>query len=80
MVNYTYNEDAYYKRIPHREAHEKELKNLKSQNGGTTKILAAPHFPYDANTLIVECDIPRSTDGTEAFEQVQEFVKKDPYV
>ena len=80
MVNYTYNEDAYYKRIPHREAHEKELKNLKSQNGGTTKILAAPHFPYDANTLIIECDIPRSTDGTEAFEQVQEFVKKDPYV
>ena len=30
MVNYVYNEDAYYKRIPHREAHEKELKNLKS--------------------------------------------------
>ena len=63
--------------VPHREAHEKQLKSLQQTNGQTTKILAGPHFPYDANTLIVECD-SKNEDG--GFSDVAQFVEKDPYV
>ena len=63
--------------VPHRDAHEKQLKALQNTNGQTTKILAGPHFPYDANTLIVECDSPNEDGG---FSDVTSFVEKDPYV
>ena len=42
-----------------------------------TKIIGAPHFPYDANTLMLECDTTQEDGG---FSQVENFVKNDPYV
>ena len=73
-VNYRYKEDAYYKRIPMREEHQKQLEKLKE---GDTKIIAAPHFPYEENTMIIEHET-REEDG--GFEQVKKFVDNDPYV
>jgi uncharacterized protein YciI len=54
--------------------HEKQLKTLQTQD---TKIIAAPGFPYDENTIIVEKDTTAEDGG---FKQVEEFVKNDPYV
>jgi len=51
LINYEYSEDTYYRRIPLRGEHEKQLKTLQA---GDTKVLAAPHFPYDGNTIMVE--------------------------
>jgi uncharacterized protein YciI len=73
-VNYEYNEDAYYKRIPLRPEHEKALKSLQN---GDTKVIAAPHFPYDANTIIVEQETQAEDGG---LSRVQAFVDSDPYV
>jgi hypothetical protein len=39
--------------------------------------MAAPHFPYDANTLLLECD---STAEDGGFSQIENFVVNDPYV
>jgi uncharacterized protein YciI len=48
------------------------LKSLKN-----TKIIGAPHFPYDANTLMLECDVEAEDGG---FKQIENFVTNDPYV
>jgi hypothetical protein len=48
------------------------LKALKN-----TKIIGAPHFPYDANTLMLECDTKEEDGG---FKQIENFVQNDPYV
>ena len=77
MINYEYTNDTYYKRIPHRDQHEKELSNLKAKNGHTTKIIAAPHFPYDGNSIFVEVDSSNEDGG---MSEVKSFVQNDPYV
>lgn len=54
--------------------HEKQLKILQTQD---TKIIAAPGFPYDENTIFVEKDTEAEDGG---LKQIQEFVQNDPYV
>ena len=70
IVEYTYVEDAYYKRIPHKEQHLKQIETLKSD--GKTKVMGAPFYPYDGCALLFE------TDGDRA--SIESFVEKDPYV
>ena len=73
MVNYKYDLDTYYKRIPQKDAHQKLLNNMSQK----AKIIAAPHFPYEENTIIVQLETEGENDGKE---DIQEFVDKDPYV
>eukprot|EP00347_Sterkiella_histriomuscorum_P017030 403350925 len=69
-VSYDYVEDAYYKRIPHRENHLKNLEALKAQN--QTKLISVPFFPFDGNVMFIE------TEGDKSY--VENCIKNDPYI
>jgi hypothetical protein len=59
LVEYDYVEDAYYKRIPHREQHLKLVQDQLKQNH-QTKVLGAPFFPYDGASMLIETEGDRS--------------------
>jgi uncharacterized protein YciI len=40
-------------------------------------VIAAPHFPYDSNTLLIEQETQEDDGG---LSKVQTFVDQDPYV
>ena len=63
--------------VPHRDAHEKQLNALKQSGQGRTKIIGSPHFPYEENTLLIECDSEKEDGG---ISDVQKFIMSDPYV
>lgn len=75
IINYQYVEDAFYKRIPMRSEHKKKLDALQTAE---TKVIAAPHFPYDQNTIMVSHEDNNAEDG--GLSTVQNFVENDPYV
>lgn len=63
--------------VPHRAAHEKQLSALKQSGQGRTKIIGSPHFPYEENTYLIECDSEKEDGG---ISDVQKFIMSDPYV
>lgn len=73
LVNYEYVQDAYYKRIPHRDAHEAHLQNFINQ--ADAKVVSAPSHPHESATFFIETNA--ASDPTRA---VEAFVKADPYV
>ena len=61
--------------VPHRKEHEANLEKLKLN--GQNKIVGAPFFPYQGNSLMVQMDTEAEDGG---FSKVKEFVDNDPYV
>ena len=70
IVNYKYEQDAYYKRIPMKSDRETQVQKL--LNNSDTKILTAPHFPYDENTMLIEHEDNNQPDG--GLEYIKKFV------
>ena len=75
MLKYTYVDDAYYKRIPHREAHEEHISKFIKSN--QTDILAAPFFPYSGSVFFIEKQ--EVVEGENMRSTIEQFVKSDPY-
>ena len=44
-----------------------------------TKFMAAPHFPYDENTMLLEHDDQTNSDDG-GLSKIQNFVTNDPFV
>ena len=51
MVEYSYVQDAYYKRIPVRDEHLEALEKLKTS--AQAKIITAPLFPYSGSIFFI---------------------------
>ena len=85
MVEYVYNEDAYYKKskltysltdlflVPHRENHLKALESLKQT--ADAKLISSPFFPDNGSVVLVQ-----SEANEDPMAKVEAFVKADPYV
>lgn len=41
------------------------------------KIIGSPHFPYEENTYLIECDTEKEDGG---ISDVQSFILNDPYI
>ena len=51
LVEYSYIENAYYKRIPVRDEHIAALENLKTR--AQAKLITAPLFPYTGSVFFI---------------------------
>ena len=43
-----------------------------------TRVMSAPHFPYDENTMLLQHEDKGAADG--GMDNIINFVKNDPYV
>ena len=50
---------------------------MKGNQNYMAKIIAAPHFPYEENTMFIECDTQAEDGG---YSHIIQFIKNDPYV
>ena len=72
LVEYSYIENAYYKRIPVRDAHLAALEKLKTS--AQAKLITAPLFPYSGSVFFI------MSQAEDPHAEVTKFVKDDPYV
>ena len=72
LVEYSFVQDAYYKRIPVRDEHLAALEKLKTT--ASAKLITAPLFPYTGSVFFI------SSEAEDPHAEVTKFVKDDPYV